>query len=233
MGKRKSSPRLDRPYRVLSLFIVANACLFIQQFDIFIWRKKLKVRIMRIIAGSAKGIRLKMVPGNHVRPTTDRVKESLFSVIGPFFDGGYVLDLFAGTGSLGLEAISRGMDHAYFVDQSVQSLRIAKQNAIHCGFLEQVEFLRRDARSALKYFAAKSMQFDMIFLDPPYHEKLLQPILALLQEKSLLSPTGLLAVEHPHSMSILSTDSEFIISRELSYGDTSITLLKQKGETSL
>lgn len=208
------------------------ACLF-NNLIFLSGEKKLKVRTMRIIAGSAKGIRLKMVPGNHVRPTTDRVKESLFSVIGPFFDGGSVLDLFAGTGSLGLEAISRGMDHAYFIDQSAQSLRIAKQNAIQCRFLDQTDFLRRDARSALKYFAAKSMQFDLIFLDPPYHERLLEPVLALLQAKSLLSPTGLLAVEHPNSMSILSSGSTFITSRELSYGDTNITLLKQKGETSL
>jgi 16S rRNA (guanine966-N2)-methyltransferase len=186
---------------------------------------------MRIIAGSAKGKRLKMVPGNHVRPTADRVKESLFSVIGPFFDGGRVLDLFAGTGSLGLEAISRGMEHAYFVDQSAQSLRIAKENTVHCGFMEHADFLRRDARSALKFFATKFMQFDLIFLDPPYHEKLLQPVLALIEENSLLSSTGSLVVEHPHSLSILSLDSTFITSRELSYGDTMITLLKQKGET--
>lgn len=189
--------------------------------------------MMRIIAGSAKGIRLKMVPGNHVRPTTDRVKESLFSVIGPFFDGGKVLDLFAGTGSLGLEAISRGMDEAYFVDQSAVSLRVVKENAAHCGFLKQSVCLRRDARSALKHFAAKSLQFNLIFLDPPYHEKLLQPVLSILQKKSLLSPEGLLVVEHPHSLSItLTHESTFKIARELSYGDTTITLLNQKGETS-
>ncbi|MCH5584953.1 16S rRNA (guanine(966)-N(2))-methyltransferase RsmD [Shimazuella sp. AN120528] len=187
---------------------------------------------MRIIAGSAKGIRLKMVPGNHVRPTADRVKESLFSVIGPFFDGGKGLDLFTGTGSLGLEAISRGMDQVYFVDQSAVSLRIARENAVHCGFSDQAVFLRRDARSVLKYFATKSLQFDLIFLDPPYHENLLQPVLSLIQEKSLLSPEGLLVVEHPHTLSILSSDSSFVTSRELSYGDTTITLLKQKGVTS-
>jgi 16S rRNA (guanine(966)-N(2))-methyltransferase RsmD len=185
---------------------------------------------MRIIAGSARGIRLKMVPGNHVRPTTDRVKESLFSVLGPFFDGGKVLDLFAGTGSLGLEAVSRGMDEVVFVDQSVASLRIAKENAQKCDLLTQSTFIRKDARTALKQFALKDLQFDLIFLDPPYHEKLLLPVLQLLQEKSVLSEDGLLVVEHPPSISITFPNSKFITLRELSYGDTTITLLQQKGE---
>jgi 16S rRNA (guanine(966)-N(2))-methyltransferase RsmD len=184
---------------------------------------------MRIIAGSAKGIRLKMVPGNHVRPTADRVKESLFSVIGPFFDGGKVLDLFAGTGSLGLEAISRGMNLGFFVDQSQASLRIAKENAVQCGLADQVQFLRRDARSALKHFGTRRLQFDLIFLDPPYHERLLQPVLILLAEKNLLSSSGLLVVEHPHDLNLLLPNNSYTVARELSYGDTTITLLTTEG----
>ncbi|WP_028778333.1 16S rRNA (guanine(966)-N(2))-methyltransferase RsmD [Shimazuella kribbensis] len=186
---------------------------------------------MRIIAGNAKGIRLKMVPGNHVRPTADRVKESLFSVIGPFFDGGKVLDLFAGTGSLGLEAVSRGMDHVFFVDQSQASLRIAKENAVHCGLADEAQYLRRDARSALKYFGTQGLQFDLIFLDPPYHEGLLEPVLVLLEEKELLSPNGLLVVEHPHNLNLHLPNSSYTVTRELSYGDITITLLEQKGAT--
>jgi 16S rRNA (guanine(966)-N(2))-methyltransferase RsmD len=187
--------------------------------------------MMRIIAGSAKGIRLKMVPGNHVRPTTDRVKESLFSVIGPFFDGGKVLDLFAGTASLGLEAVSRGMDDAIFVDESLASLRIAKENAQKCQLIKQSSFIRRDARSALKQVADKQ-QFDLIFLDPPYHENLLFPVLKIIQEKSILAADGLMVVEHPSRLEIISQMDEFEPVRELTYGDTNITLLQWKGDTS-
>jgi 16S rRNA (guanine966-N2)-methyltransferase len=182
---------------------------------------------MRIIAGDAKGKRLKMVPGKHVRPTTDRVKESLFAVIGPFFAGGTGLDLFAGTGSLGLEAISRGMDEVIFVDQSGVSLRVAKENAAQCGFLSQAKFFRRDARSACKYFANQNMKFELIFLDPPYYEQLLVPVLQLIADHHLLSPTGTLVVEHPRDIS-LAADNEWQVVRELAYGDTMITLLREK-----
>src|SRR4051794_31814353 len=117
---------------------------------------------MRIIAGSAKGTRLKMVPGKHVRPTADRVKESLFQVIGPFFAGGRVLDLFAGTGALGLEALSRGFDRGVFVDQSRTSCDIIRMNAEAAKLADRVEIYRRDARAALKMLQVKGYQFGLI-----------------------------------------------------------------------
>ncbi len=185
---------------------------------------------MRIIAGSAKGTRLQMVPGNHVRPTADRVKESLFSVIGPFFAGGQVLDLFAGTGSLGLEAVSRGMDDVIFVDQSVASLQTVRENAERCRLTDQTLIMRKDARTALKQFVKQNKQFDLVFLDPPYHEQLLVPILNMFAQQELLTKQGLLVVEHPSSMSLSVQESVFALARELAYGDTKISLVKKKVE---
>ncbi len=106
--------------------------------------------VMRIIAGEAKGRRLKTVPGMKVRPTTDRVRESLFQIIGPYFEGGGVLDLFAGSGSLGLETLSRGAERAVFVDQASASVETVRQNLQKVGFSDRAEVYRKDARAALR-----------------------------------------------------------------------------------
>jgi 16S rRNA (guanine966-N2)-methyltransferase len=209
--------------------------LFIQEFDMFLSGKnknKLKVQMMRIIAGSAKGTRLKMVPGSHVRPTADRVKESLFSVIGPFFDGGRVLDLFAGTGSLGLEAVSRGMDEGILIDQSEVSLRVVKENAIRCRLEDRIRLMRKDARAALKQFSKQNKQFDLIFLDPPYQEQLLTPVLSILYQQEIVATQGIVVVEHPPSVQLTIQHNILSIFRELSYGDTTLTLLHRKGDIS-
>lgn len=151
---------------------------------------------MRIIAGKSKGIRLRSVSGLSVRPTTDRVKESLFQIIGPYFDGGKVLDLFAGTGSLGLEALSRGADQAIFVDRSQASVKTIKQNIKMAGMEEQSEVYRRDARSVLRSLKRRTELFRLIFLDPPYQEKLLPDVLTFISENGLLEPRGMVVAEH-------------------------------------
>ena len=118
---------------------------------------------MRIIAGSAKGTRLKMVAGKHVRPTADRVKESLFQVIGPFFEGGLVLDLFCGTGALGLEAVSRGADRAILIDSSRISCETARVNAKAARLSDYVEIYRRDVMAGIQQLHKRSLKFDIIF----------------------------------------------------------------------
>lgn len=96
---------------------------------------------MRVIAGERKGHALKAVPGNNTRPTTDKVKESLFSIIGPFFDGDMVLDLFAGSGGLGIEALSRGAERAVFIDQAALAIKTIRQNLEGCHFTERAEYI--------------------------------------------------------------------------------------------
>ncbi|SEN15662.1 16S rRNA (guanine(966)-N(2))-methyltransferase RsmD [Lihuaxuella thermophila] len=182
---------------------------------------------MRIIAGTARGTRLKMVPGKHVRPTADRVKESLFQVIGPFFDGGWVLDLFAGTGSLGLEALSRGAERAVFIDQSRISLDTVLANAEATGMKDRVEIYRRDARAACRALIRRGVRFRLIFLDPPYHENLMLPVLTIIGSSMLLAENGTVAAEYPSRASLPIQIGQLRETRRLTYGDTTISLYQR------
>lgn len=168
-----------------------------------------------------------MVPGKHVRPTADRVKESLFSVIGPFFDGGWVLDLFAGTGALGLEALSRGAERAIFVDLSKASCDIVRANVEAARMKEKTQIIRRDARSALKAFSERQLQFDLIFLDPPYFENLLFPVMESISKHGLLAEEGILIAEHAGKDSLPESVGSLVRFRELKYGDTKIALYER------
>lgn len=179
---------------------------------------------MRIIAGKAKGTRLKMVPGKHVRPTADRVKESLFQVIGPFFDGGMGLDLFSGTGALGLEALSRGLEKAVFIDSSRTSCDVIKENAQASRLSDFVEIYRRDVHRALPQLKKRQLQFDYIFLDPPYMRKFLVPIIEKLSEYELLKGDGLIIAEHESECMPPEEIGDFRRYRLLNYRDTAISL---------
>ncbi len=121
---------------------------------------------MRVVSGSAKGRPLKAVPGTGTRPTTDKVKEALFSMIGPYFEGGTALDLFAGSGGLGIEALSRGMDKAVFVDLEPKSIEVIRMNLTATKLENQAAIYRNDAGRALKALAKRSTTFDLVFLDP-------------------------------------------------------------------
>ena len=105
---------------------------------------------MRVVSGKCEGHPLKAVPGNTTRPTTDKVKESIFNMIGPYFDGGVALDLFGGSGGLGIEAISRGIDKAIFVDRDNKAIKVIHQNLESCRIQEQAEVYRNDAERAIK-----------------------------------------------------------------------------------
>lgn len=154
---------------------------------------------MRVIAGNLKGQHLKAVPGMATRPTTDKVKEAVFQVIGPFFDGGHVLDLFAGSGSLGIEALSRGMDMAIFVDRESKAIHIIKDNLKSVRQEEKAEVFRTDAHRALKACGKRNLVFDLILLDPPYkkinYEKLFEQIF----ENNLIRSNGIIYCEHDPS----------------------------------
>lgn len=124
---------------------------------------------MRIVAGTARGRKLVSPEGMDVRPTTDKVKESLFNIIQFEVPDARVLDLFAGTGQLGLEALSRGAAEAVFVDASGKSLATVKKNAELCGFTDRAKLVHADA---LSWLSRGEGEFDLVFLDPPYHKGL-------------------------------------------------------------
>ncbi|WP_124727644.1 16S rRNA (guanine(966)-N(2))-methyltransferase RsmD [Staphylospora marina] len=183
---------------------------------------------MRIIAGSNRGTRLKMVSGKHVRPTADRVKESVFSVIGPFFDGGWILDLFAGTGQLGLEALSRGADRAVFIDESPASVETVRMNVRAARLEERSEIRRANAWAALRNLKKRGLRFRIIFLDPPFTENYWETALKRIDEYDLLEEDGVIVAEHPARNELPRTVGMLRQYRRLEYGDTAVSLYQRK-----
>lgn len=149
---------------------------------------------MRIITGSARGCRLKTPKGQATRPTSDRVKESLFNILGQKVCGRRVLDIFAGTGNLGLEALSRGASSACFVDQSTAAL--IRENAVHTRLQDKSVVHGGDVFSLLTRFAQGRESFDLIFCDPPYHKGLFERALTFFDESAVLAHDGILVMEH-------------------------------------
>ena len=184
---------------------------------------------MRVIAGIAKGKRLHAPKGMEIRPTSDRVKESIFNIIGPRVVDATVLDLFAGTGNLGIEALSRGASQAYFVDMSHASIQLIKKNLEETGFSEQSTVIKAEVESATKRLARDVVKFDLIFLDPPYRISVsfLGAILFMLASE-LLRDGGLLILEHSGKIEPKSVEGLEIVSTR-TYGDTAVTFYCKKG----
>lgn len=152
---------------------------------------------MRVIAGTAKGRRLKTLKGVHQRPTTNRVKESIFAMLGEQIHEADVLDLFAGTGNLGIEALSRGARTVLFIDNSVQAREIIEENLHLTQFIDKAEIWLSDCYSALKQLQTKGRGFDLVFADPPYGRGFGRPTLLGLDKYGLLKSEGLFILEHP------------------------------------
>ena len=149
---------------------------------------------MRIITGSARGCRLKTPKGQATRPTSDRIKEALCDILGPRVYGRKVLDIFAGTGNLGLEALSRGAASACFVDQATAAL--IRENAVHTRLQDKAAVHGCDVFAQLSRFAQGGESFDLIFCDPPYHKGLAWRALTFFDESTVLAHAGILVVEH-------------------------------------
>lgn len=150
---------------------------------------------VRIIAGEARGRRIEAPAGRETRPTADRVRESIFNVLGQRLDGEHVLDLYAGSGAMGFEALSRGAAHATFVDLAQAATEACARNARALGWEERVEVIRGDALRVLRRLEAAGRSFDLVFVDPPYP---VGPAAALehLGTSRLLRPGGWVVVEH-------------------------------------
>jgi 16S rRNA (guanine(966)-N(2))-methyltransferase RsmD len=157
----------------------------------------LKVKAMRIISGSARGKRLATFDGNSIRPTSDRVREALFSMLFSRlgdFSGRRVLDLYAGSGALSLEALSRGADHATLIDDGNQAAKLIEHNANTCRLQDKISLIRGQVLDKL-VLTRSSAPFDLIFVDPPYDKDLLIPTLVKISELSLLAEDGIVCIE--------------------------------------
>lgn len=149
---------------------------------------------MRVIAGTAKRIQLRTLEGLDTRPTTDRIKETLFNMISPYLYDCNFLDLFAGSGSIGIEALSRGAKEAVFVEKHAGSMECIRENLKNTRLSQKALTISSDALTAL-YRLEGEKEFDYIFMDPPYHQLLEKSVLTYLAESSLLTEEGVIIVE--------------------------------------
>lgn len=150
---------------------------------------------MRVIAGTARSLQLKTVPGMDTRPTTDRIKETLFNILSPELPDCVFLDLFSGSGGIGIEALSRGAQKAYFVDNSRSAVHIIQENLEHTRFSARAEVLACDAVHGIQRLEQKGVICDVIFMDPPYHKGLEEEILRMLASSTILHDDTLIVAE--------------------------------------
>ena len=181
---------------------------------------------MRVISGKARGLKLDTPKNLDVRPTTDRVKESLFNIINPYIRESNILDLFAGTGSLGIECLSRGAKNCIFVDKSKQSIGIVKSNVKKARVENESTILNIDFKDAVKRLAVQKQKFDVIFMDPPYYENMFIDCLKSIDELNLLKEDGLVVVEHDTNDLFYDSIGRLYKSREKKYGNTTISFYK-------
>jgi pantetheine-phosphate adenylyltransferase len=184
---------------------------------------------MRVIAGSAKGRRLRAVRGQAVRPTADRVKEALFSMLQSrvALDGAAVLDLFAGTGALGIEALSRGARRAVFVEQEHEPRRVLAANLAACGFGGRARVLGGAVRRALTQLGAGGERFDAVFMDPPYGRDLADAALRQLADSGLVAQGGWAVVEHHVDDPLAERYGPLRLTATRRYGKTAVALYQE------
>ena len=178
---------------------------------------------MRVISGSARGKKLISSEGLDVRPTLDRVKESVFNMIAFDIPDASVLDLFSGSGALGIEALSRGAKHAVFVDNSVASLSVTKQNLVATRLDSVAETVQSDS---IQYLKTTNKTFDIILIDPPYRAGLYEEVLSWIEERNLLNPDGLMIVESALDDAPQIPAGKYSEVRDKKYGKVKIFLIK-------
>ena len=179
---------------------------------------------MRVITGKARGVTLKTPDGLQTRPTTDRVKEALFSVIQFDIPGANVLDLFGGTGQLGIEALSRGAKQAVFIDESDKACRLIRENLKRTKLEQQGSVLRSDY---MAYLARCNEKFNLIFLDPPYAEVFLENALKRITEIDILQSGGIIVTERPLGKELFFEFQGYTRSKDYEYGNTVVTLYRK------
>ncbi len=179
---------------------------------------------MRVITGKARGVQLKTPDGIKTRPTADRVKEALFSIIQFELPGAKVLDLFGGTGQLGIEALSRGADSAVFVDEQDAACRLIKENLRRTRLEQQAIVVRSDY---LSYLKSCGKTFNIVFLDPPYAEVFLENALKMITEIDILQSGGIIVAERPLGKELPWDYPGYTRSKDYKYGKTLLTIYRK------
>jgi 16S rRNA (guanine966-N2)-methyltransferase len=180
---------------------------------------------LRIIAGEFKGKKLTSVRGKTIRPTADRTRESMFNILSHRVPEAIVLDLFAGTGALGIEALSRGAESAVFVDNSRESLSVIRRNVESCALDDRASIIKWNIEKNLNCLKAVKTGFDLVFIDPPYHRNLLKPTLFNIDQSNSLKNGSCIVVEHA-SLEPVPTDLlAFELTDQRRYGKTLVSFL--------
>ena len=181
---------------------------------------------MRVITGSARGRRLGELEGMETRPTTDRVKEGMFNILQFDIEGRRVLDLFAGTGQLGIECLSRGAASAVFVDRRADAVKLIRENLKTTDLTDRARVVAGDSMEYLKSVREK---FDLVLLDPPYAAGLLEPVIAHIARFDILAPHGIIIAEHPADKALPALAPPYRLHRTCRYGRTGLSAYRRDG----
>ena len=183
---------------------------------------------MRIITGTLKGRRLVAPKGLSLRPTSDRVKESMFNILGNELKGKTILDLFAGTGNLGIEALSRGAERVTFVEKDGEAIKLIKKNLIACKMEGRADLLRKDVNQAIGYLKEKEERFDLIFMDPPYEKRLIQRTIDRLASERIHADGSILVIEHNKREPLPGLPESWDLTQQRRIGETVLSFLMPK-----
>lgn len=186
---------------------------------------------MRVISGSAKGTKLESFKGASIRPTLDRVKESFFNQLQPVIEGAFFLDLFAGSGNIGIEALSRGAAKVVFVEHHPPAQALVYKNLRKCRFWDEKKsheehhwfLLKTDALQAIKILDSRDYQFDLVYVDPPFDAELYEDCLTALSASGLLNDTARVIVEHYHKTALRENYGKIRLIRKRKIGDTCLS----------
>ena len=178
---------------------------------------------MRVIAGEFRGRRLDRIEGMDIRPTSDKVKGSLFNILGDTVIDSVFLDLFGGTGGIGIEALSRGAGHVVFIDTDIKSIKVLKGNLEHLNINDNVEVFNTDYSTGISKLYMHNKKFDIIFIDPPYSVGLAQNALEEIDKHNILAQAGSIIVEHDSRDEMPSSLGKLNMYCSKKYGNTTLS----------
>lgn len=183
---------------------------------------------MRVISGNLRGLKLNAPKNDDVRPTTDRVKESMFNVINMYIMESSILDLFAGTGSLGIECLSRGANDCVFVDLNRESLQVVNSNIKKARLEQKSTVMNLSYKDAISKLSIQNKKFDVIFMDPPYYKDMFIDALTNIDQKDILQEEGIIVVEHDTKENLADKVGRLEKFKSKKYGNTTISLYQME-----
>ncbi len=189
---------------------------------------------MRVIAGSVKGRRLKAPAGLHTRPITDMIKEALFNVWGPDIYDAAVLDLFAGSGSVGIEALSRGASKVVFVDNDINAIQTIKENLSNCGLKNGLEVLNNDVFRVIELLSRHGQKFNYIYVDPPFtNARIFNEVMLVLGRANILEDDGVLVIRAQKQKEMAESFHSLAKYRQINYGESNLHYYRWTKEDSI